>query len=52
MNQMLNSYAKTQLMCAFDESLVEASAKLCPTCGDYKGIMTIADFQTVYGEEY
>jgi hypothetical protein len=49
---MLNTYTQTQLMCAFDEALVEAGSQLCPACGDYKGIMTVSEFQAVYGEDY
>lgn len=49
---ILNYYAKTQLMCAFCENLLPEDCKICSTCLDYKGIMTILDFQKIYGEEY
>ena len=48
---MLNTYASTTYMCAFCENLLGAEAKVCYTCNDYKGVMTIADFSRIYSEE-
>ena len=48
----LNSYATTQLMCVFCEGLLPDNALWCEPCKEYKGVMTIADFQKYYGEEY
>ena len=48
----LNSYATTQLMCVFCEGLLPDNAQWCEPCKEYKGVMTIADFQKYYGEEY
>jgi RNA polymerase subunit RPABC4/transcription elongation factor Spt4 len=48
----LNSYANTQLMCVYCEGLLPEDAKWCEGCQEYKGVMTITDFQKTYGEEY
>jgi len=48
----LNSYAKTQLMCIYCEGLLPEDAKWCNFCNEYKGVMTIEQFQLTYGEEY
>lgn len=48
----LNSYAQTQLMCVYCEGLLPENAQWCNFCNEYKGVMTIADFQKIYGEEY
>lgn len=47
---MLNDYAKTQLMCCFCENLQPSDVQVCGWCGEYKGIMTVANFQEIYGE--
>mgnify|MGYP006269384679 CR=1 FL=1 len=48
----LNTYAETQLMCAYCEKLLQENAEWCEPCGEYKGVMTIATFQKYFGEEY
>ena len=48
----LNSYVDTQLMCAYCEGLLPENAMFCNFCKEYKGVMTIANFQKIYGEEY
>lgn len=49
---ILNTYAQTQLMCCFCENLISATENFCGGCGEYKGIMTVAQFQEIYGEDY
>ena len=49
---LLNTYSQTQLMCCYCENLLPSDAKWCVTCNEYKSVMTIADFQKIYGEEY
>ena len=46
----LNDYASTQLMCAFCENLLPSDAKWCASCNEYKGVMTVEQFEKVYGE--
>lgn len=49
---LLNKYAETQLMCCYCENLLPENAQWCANCNEYKSVMTIADFQKYYGEEY
>lgn len=52
MTKFLNSYATTQLMCVYCEGLLPDNAEWCEPCGEYKGVMTIADFHKFFGEDY
>lgn len=36
-------------ICCFCELELSDETKFCPTCLDYKGIMTIEDFDLIYG---
>ena len=49
---MLNDYANTQLMCCYCENLLPSDAKWCETCNEYKSVMTVADFQEMFGVDY
>ena len=49
---MLNTYAQTQLMCCYCEGLLPENAQWCEPCGEYKGVMTIAQFQKTFGEDF
>ncbi len=37
-------------ICCFCEIELDNHAIFCPNCLEYKGIMTIKDFETYYGE--
>jgi hypothetical protein len=49
---LLNDYSKTQLMCVYCEGLLPNNAQWCESCKEYKGVMTIANFHAIYGEDY
>ena len=49
---MLNTYSVTQLMCAYCEKLIGADETYCEPCNEYKGIMTVAQFQKTFGEDF
>lgn len=48
---LLNDYSKTQLMCCYCENLLPSNAQWCKSCGEYKGVMTIEQFELIYGGE-
>lgn len=52
MSKLLSEYAETQLMCEYCENLVPENQGYCIPCNEYKSVMTIAQFQKIYGEEY
>ena len=39
-----------KLICCFCEKEFSAETKFCVICNDYKGLMTIEDFENVYGK--
>jgi len=39
-----------KLICCFCESVHSAEAKFCFDCNEYKGLMTISDFDKYYGK--
>ena len=38
------------LICCFCETEYDFNTKICSFCDEYKGIMTIVDFEKIYGE--
>jgi RNA polymerase subunit RPABC4/transcription elongation factor Spt4 len=46
----LNDYAQDTKICCFCERIFDADEFLCGLCNDYKGMMTIAEFNRVYGD--
>jgi formate-dependent nitrite reductase cytochrome c552 subunit len=38
------------LICCFCETEYLLGTKICSFCNEYKGLMTISDFEKVYGE--
>ena len=38
-----------KMICCFCEKDFPAGTKICGYCNDYKGIMTLDDFQKTYG---
>ena len=46
----LNDYAKTTKICAFCETIyVDNNRVFCFVCNEYKGIMTLDEFDRHYG---
>ena len=43
-------FDESTLVCAFCETIYEADTKVCYVCEDYKGLMTIVEFEHTYGE--
>lgn len=43
-------FDESTLVCAFCETIYEQNTKVCYVCEDYKGLMTIAEFEHTYGE--
>ena len=39
-----------KLICCFCEKEFSAGTKFCVICNDYKGLMTIEDFENIYGK--
>lgn len=39
------------LICCFCETISPAEIEWCDTCDEYKGLMTLADFNRYYGED-
>lgn len=39
-----------KLICCFCETEYESYTMMCYSCNEYKGLMTIADFEKYYGE--
>jgi hypothetical protein len=39
-----------KLICCFCETEYNSETKICGFCNEYKGLMTIKDFETYYGE--
>lgn len=39
-----------KLICAFCESVYTNDVKFCGFCNEYKGLMTISDFDKYYGK--
>jgi len=37
------------LICAFCENVYKSGTKVCWNCQEYKGIMTIEEFDAIYG---
>lgn len=48
----LQEYAKTQLICAFCDNLLPANAEWCESCQEYKGVMTLCDYENAFGTEW
>ena len=42
---------KLKMICCFCEKTFSAGTKICGFCNEYKGLMTIADFEKTYGKE-
>lgn len=38
-----------KLICCFCERLCSAETEWCDNCDEYKGLMTIAEFDAIYG---
>lgn len=38
-----------KLICCFCEKVYSAETKMCGFCYEYKGLMTIEDFDAIYG---
>ena len=38
------------MICCFCEIDLDTNAKFCWNCNEYKGVMTLADFEKYYGE--
>ena len=38
-----------KLICCFCEKEFSAGTKICVICNDYKGLMTIENFDAIYG---
>ena len=38
------------MICCFCEIDLDTNAKICWNCNEYKGVMTLVDFEKVYGE--
>lgn len=39
------------MICCFCEKTFSAGTRFCVICNDYKGLMTIEDFEKTYGKE-
>lgn len=39
-----------KLICCFCESVYSAETKFCGFCNEYKGLMTIEEFDAIYGQ--
>jgi hypothetical protein len=37
------------LICAFCENVYKSGTKVCGKCEDYKGIMSVKEFDEIYG---
>lgn len=42
-------YGLESIICVFCETILEIDAMYCSTCNDYKGLMTVQQFNTTYG---
>lgn len=40
-----------KMICCFCEKEFIAGTRICVVCNDYKGMMTLADFEKTYGKE-
>ena len=40
----------TKLICCFCEKVYSSETKFCVFCNEYKGLMSISDFDKIYGE--
>lgn len=42
-------YGLESIICVFCETILEIDAMYCSTCNDYKGLMTVQQFNNTYG---
>lgn len=38
-----------KMICCFCEKDLEMGARICGYCNDYKGVMTVTEFEKIYG---